>query len=220
MNSLKRLCLIVLLCFLLPVCSQSQDGASPQKNNGQEEDSGVGFGIPMDFYRQCTGRICEFDLYRGEKGYEFSASTWHPRDTGILINGDEVVIGACDENVTHPDVPISCFAISVLGHWDENVQMALEVRGEYGSFGFGSCETDAALDGFEESETQSSDFVWRLPLQNRNWEPEHFIVRSLKQQGLMRFLLYKTKPGDAVFYYVKVEGLSAEECPANAIEVD
>ncbi|MBN2529938.1 MAG: hypothetical protein JXR76_26345 [Deltaproteobacteria bacterium] len=216
MRNLIRLFCMWLVYLMLMGCGES--AGSMEKNGGETNDSDQDLSIPMDFYRQCTGTKCQFELYDGE-GYEYNAVTWHPLDTGILLNGDSLLMGVCDEYAAHPDVLVDCYAVSVMGHWDESVRLKLEVRAEYGELEVDGCETNVATEDSINAGGENQ-FVWTGRLKKRDWRPEKWIFRTLKQQGLMRFFIRKESPGDAMFYYIKVEGLIDDECPANAIEVD
>ena len=215
MRVLMKSFIVVWGCISLMGCAASSN-ASADQGNHEPSDTEADWGYtPLDFYQQCTDVECDFRMFEGEKMLR-GLSTWHPRDTGFSFVGDPVRISVEDEFAAHPDVPIACYSISLLGHWDEDARIFLEVTGEYGIFGLTQAESESET--LPVSDVAPQTFVFEKRIINGNWKPFDITLRTLKHRGRLDFSIRKEGSGQVVFYSIEVDG--ERKCPANAEEVD
>ena len=219
MGFIQRIGLVGWLCVgcgNLWGCGEQNSYANDVADDSDEvTDSSVDYGYtPLDFYQQCTDIDCDFRMYEGEKRV-LGIGTWHPKDTGFSFIGDPVLISVTDDYAAHPDVPVRCYTVSVLGYWEDDVQVSLEVAGEYGIFGMTREETESDVPPVSEFE---GEFLFTKPLLNGNWNPFEISIRTLKHRGKLDFSIRTEGTGTAVFYLIEVDGQT--ECPAAAQVVD
>ncbi len=216
MIAVMKILLIVSVCIGLIGCAASTNSADADDDSNRDADSASEWGYtPLDFYRQCSDVECDFRMFEGEKMLR-GLSTWHPRDTGFSFVGDPVLISVTDEFAAHPDVPIACYSVSLLGYWDEDARIFLEVKGEYGIFGLTQSESESETLPVSDVEPQA--FLFEKRIINGNWKPFDITLRTLNHRGRLDFSIRKEGSGQAVFYSIEVDG--ERECPANAEQVD
>jgi hypothetical protein len=216
MIAVMKILRTVSVCIGLIGCAASMNSADEADNSDGVADTTSEWGYtPLDFYRQCTDVECDFRMFEGEKMLR-GLSTWHPRDTGFSFVGDPVLISVTDEFAAHPDVPVVCYSVSLLGYWDADARIFLAVKGEYGIFGLTQAESESET--LPVSDVASQAFLFEKRIMNGNWKPFDITLRTLKHRGRLDFSIRKEGSGQAVFYSIEVDG--EMDCPANAEEVD
>lgn len=213
----KSMNIFTILFFLFVSSCAASDNLSESKSNEDDEDSamnGDDWGTPLDFHEQCSDAVCDFRMDEGDR-LSHGMGTWHLGDTGIGLEGAEVVISVTDEFAAHPEVPVECYEIRILGNWDEDVEVYFEMLGEYGIFGRSVSErqTDVELVSDYEGEFEYSK---RLP--HGDWKLHTMEVRTLAHRGGIKFSIRKVGAGDARFYYIDINGKYL--CSDNAIVLD
>jgi len=178
-----------------------------------EADAGADFnGLPVDFNASCGDVECDFLLVEGDR-IVHGVPTWHPRDTGISLEGDPVVIRVTDAYAAHPLVEVDCYRLRVLGWWEEDVALYVDFRITYVE---------------EQGDSDSLDTELPVPtggvvsdsvrLTNRNWHLVDFAVKEPAGRAFMSFSVRKEGPGQAVLYYVEVDGMA--ECAGDERRID
>ena len=198
----------------LAACGSDSRSSVEEDKNYVNADTGAGGFTPSDFFEQCTDAVCDFNMFEGDR-IEKGIGTWHPKDSGFRLVGDPVVVSVTDRYAAHPDVPVACYNITVLGSWQPDVQLSLEVFGTYGIDGLSweeEHDTEPLVSEFE------GEFLWRKRLPPGDWETMQYTVRTLKHRGTMVFTIRKEGAGEARFYLLEVDGQGT--CPEDAVEVD
>ena len=218
MRNLMKLIGIIGVFTVFAACSGNSSSSRDLKSDSIGDDSSNAGGesgfTPSDFYRQCSEDVCDFKMYEGERRQK-GVATWHPHDTGFSLIGDPVVVSVVDQFASHPEVPVACYKITVLGYWGTDVDVSLEITGEYGIFGMTWAEENDTVPPESEAE---GEFEWIHPLPPNTWEPLTFTVKSPKYRGEMTFSIRQTGSGNAIFYLLEVNG--QPQCPPDAIAVD
>ncbi|MBN2715836.1 MAG: hypothetical protein JXX14_08270 [Deltaproteobacteria bacterium] len=212
------ICWTVLPLFVACAAESQMSGSEDRDSNlGADEDTASkndsGY-TPSDFYRQCTDSICQFKMIEGER-WEPGVATWHPADTGFSLIGNPAVVTVVDSYAAHPAVPVACYTVTVLGNWDDDVQLFFDVTGQYGIFGMTPEEEMAdplPVSLFE------GEFEWTRRLSANHWKPVTLTIRAPKHRGQMNFSFRKEGDGYVLFYLLEVNGQPL--CPADAIVVD
>ncbi|MBN2341480.1 MAG: hypothetical protein JXX29_22785 [Deltaproteobacteria bacterium] len=189
--------------------------ADADRSPGTNNDESSAPYTPADFYRQCSDSRCEFSLFEGERIVQ-GVATWHPSDTGFQIVGDPAVISVIDDYAAHPEVPVQCYSVRILGRWNEETSVFFDVDAEYGIFGISAAEegdTDSLL-----NDAWEGRFHYEKRLPANDWEAVGFQIRTLAHRGQMTFSVRKIGVGEPLFYLIEVDGENS--CGADAIQVD
>lgn len=212
--------------WLMGACSEESSGGAPLVASNEDTDlsvdSGVEYYTPNDFDAHCYEQTCDFDLVEGER-MSRGVATWHAGDRGFVVEGNPAVISVSDRYAAHPEVPVKCYKVRVLGNWDRNVELFFEVDGEYGIFGLSAAEKYAEEQNADDTELDiSSDYEgivhFSQKLNGRDWQVNTLEIHTLKHRGQLDFSVRKEGEGDALFYLIKIDG--ERECTTNAINVD
>ena len=212
---INHLLLIAFFAAFTSACSESSADKMVAGEFADDANQDEDIRMPMGFFRTCAASNCsDFDVVEGEKT-EKDAASWHPREKGIRLVGDPVIVSSSDEYAAHPEALWHCYDIFVLGGWDDSVEMKVRVEGEYGIFGISHNEDS---DDLEESPAAGETFTLVRKIRDNSWTPWRLSVRTLKERGKITFSLEKEGEGDARFYYIEISG--GEDCTESAVELD
>ncbi|MBN2341478.1 MAG: hypothetical protein JXX29_22775 [Deltaproteobacteria bacterium] len=204
---------VALAAFVATACSEDGNELYAAASDGDAD--GDGFYTPTDFYRQCTDARCELNLTEGERIVQ-DVPTWHDVDTGFRLDGDPAVISTIDEYAAHPEVPVQCYVIQILGRWGTDVSVTFEASGEYGVFGMSAREEYESY--VDPSTIFEGESFFSKPLPHNDWQLQTFELKTLSHRGQLEFSLRKSGAGEALFYFVEIDGNN--DCSEKAIAVD
>ncbi|MBN2341479.1 MAG: hypothetical protein JXX29_22780 [Deltaproteobacteria bacterium] len=170
---------------------------------------------PTDFFKQCTGDACGF-LREPTEALRQGVPTWHAGDSGFTLKGVPAALVAVDEFAAHPDVPVQCYQIQILGKWDATAGISIEMTGTYGVFGV--TESEFIHPESLPTDLPDGEHVLTVPLSDSDWGLQQFEIHTLAYRGKLEFSLKKEGEGEALFYLLQVDGRN--RCSSEALEVD
>ena len=191
------ICIFLAMFFVIGACSaDSMD--SPSAAADFES-------VPIDFHAQCRDVRCDF-LLRGEEGdVEHGVPTWHPFDTGVGLVGEHVEIFTVDEWTGHPRYDVACYEVRLLGVWDDDVDIYLDLK-RYPLGEVAPADTDGTEYLPAEYVLTGEEYARTVTVPHGDWDLYTVRIRGAAVRSWMEFTLRKEGVGDAVLYYVEVDG--------------
>jgi hypothetical protein len=207
--------LVALSIGTVSSCSENSDSLPGE---GITDSNGDRNYLPLDFFAQCSDERCDFSMYEGER-IEHGIATWHKNDTGIEMVGDKVMIAVEDGFAGHEDVSVKCYQITMLGGWDDDVIMSVDVKfWELDPAKVTITDEDLYYAELDESMVVSHENKIHQEIKQRDWELFTMEVKSPAVRGLLRFDILKEGAGQSVLYFAKIEG--EHVCSGDELEFD